>query len=161
MSAPIYDFELPALSGGRFSLAHYAGKVLLIVNTASECGFTPQYAGLEALHRKYAARGLVVLGCPCNQFGGQEPLEGSEIGAFCEKNYGVSFLLSAKLNVNGEGADPLFKYLTREAPGVLGTTAIKWNFTKFLVGRDGAVVDRFAPATKPEELDAPIEKLLG
>jgi len=161
MSAPIYEFDLPALTGGRLSLSHYAGKVLLIVNTASECGFTPQYAGLEALHRKYAARGLVVLGCPCNQFGGQEPGEGAEIGAFCEKNYGVSFPLSGKLEVNGEGANPLFKYLTREAPGVLGTTAIKWNFTKFLIGRDGKVVDRFAPTTKPEELEAPIEKLLG
>lgn len=161
MTAPILSFESRTLDGKPLNLADFAGKVLLIVNTASNCGFTPQYAGLEALHRKFASRGLVVLGFPCNQFGGQEPGSEAEIGAFCEKNYGVSFPISEKVDVNGDDAHPLFKYLSKEAPGLLGTTAIKWNFTKFLVGRDGEVVERFAPTTKPEEMEAAIEKLLG
>ncbi|MCX9156539.1 glutathione peroxidase [Niveibacterium sp. 24ML] len=161
MTASILSFESRTLDGKPLNLADYAGKVLLIVNTASNCGFTPQYAGLEALHRKFASRGLVVLGFPCNQFGGQEPGSEVEIGAFCEKNYGVSFPVSEKVDVNGDDAHPLFKYLTKEAPGLLGTTAIKWNFTKFLVGRDGEVVERFAPATKPEDMESAIEKLLG
>jgi len=161
MTASILEFSSRTLDGKPLELADYAGKVLLIVNTASNCGFTPQYAGLEALHRKFAARGLVVLGFPCNQFGAQEPGSEVEIGAFCEKNYGVTFPLSEKVEVNGEGAHPLFKYLTKEAPGLLGTTAIKWNFTKFLVDREGNVVERFAPATKPEELASKIEALLG
>ncbi len=161
MTAAIYEFSTRTLDGKPLNLADYAGKVLLIVNTASNCGFTPQYAGLEALHRKYGERGLVVLGFPCNQFGEQEPGSEAEIGAFCEKNYGVTFPLSEKVEVNGEGAHPLFKYLTKEAPGLLGTTTIKWNFTKFLVDRDGNVVERFAPTTKPEELAPHIEKLLA
>ncbi|WP_374605127.1 glutathione peroxidase [Niveibacterium sp.] len=161
MTAAIHEFSTRTLDGKPLNLADYAGKVLLIVNTASNCGFTPQYAGLEALQRQYGARGLVVLGFPCNQFGAQEPGSEAEIGAFCEKNYGVTFPLSEKVDVNGEGAHPLFKYLTKEAPGLLGTTAIKWNFTKFLVDRDGNVVERFAPTTKPEELAAQIETLLA
>ncbi len=161
MTAAIHEFSTRTLDGKPLNLADYAGKVLLIVNTASNCGFTPQYAGLEALQRQYGARGLVVLGFPCNQFGAQEPGSEAEIGAFCEKNYGVTFPLSEKVEVNGDGAHPLFKYLTKEAPGLLGTTAIKWNFTKFLVDRDGNVVERFAPTTKPEELAAQIETLLA
>lgn len=161
MTAAIHEFSTRTLDGKPLNLADYAGKVLLIVNTASNCGFTPQYAGLEALQRQYGGRGLVVLGFPCNQFGAQEPGSEAEIGAFCEKNYGVTFPLSEKVDVNGEGAHPLFKYLTKEAPGLLGTTAIKWNFTKFLVDRDGNVVERFAPTTKPEELAAQIETLLA
>ena len=161
MTAPIFDFSSHTLDGKPLNLADFAGKVLLVVNTASNCGFTPQYTGLEALHRKYAARGLVVLGFPCNQFGGQEPGSEVEIGAFCEKNYGVSFPISEKVDVNGDNAHPLFKYLTKEAPGLLGTTGIKWNFTKFLVARDGTVVERYAPTTKPEEMEEAIEKLLA
>ncbi|WP_172202724.1 glutathione peroxidase [Niveibacterium sp. COAC-50] len=161
MTAAIHEFSTRTLDGKPLNLADYAGKVLLIVNTASNCGFTPQYAGLEALQRQYGARGLVVLGFPCNQFGAQEPGSEAEIGAFCEKNYGVTFPLSEKVEVNGDGAHPLFKYVTKEAPGLLGTTAIKWNFTKFLVDRDGNVVERFAPTTKPEELAAQIETLLA
>ena len=161
MTAPIFDFSSHTLDGKPLNLADFAGKVLLVVNTASNCGFTPQYTGLEALHRKYAARGLVVLGFPCNQFGGQEPGSEVEIGAFCEKNYGVSFPISEKVDVNGDNAHPLFKYLTKEAPGLLGTTGIKWNFTKFLVARDGTVAERYAPTTKPEEMEEAIEKLLA
>lgn len=161
MTATIHEFSTRTLDGKPLALADYAGKVLLIVNTASNCGFTPQYAGLEALQRKYAARGLVVLAFPCNQFGAQEPGSEAEIGAFCEKNYGVTFPVSEKVDVNGESAHPLFKYLTKAAPGLLGTTAIKWNFTKFLVDRDGVVVERFAPTTKPEELEGQIEAWLG
>lgn len=161
MTAEIYAFSSRTLDGKPLNLAEHAGKVLLIVNTASHCGFTPQYAGLEALQRKYASRGLVVLGFPCNQFGAQEPGSEAEIGAFCEKNYGVSFPVSEKVDVNGDAAHPLFKYLTKEAPGLLGTTGIKWNFTKFLVDRTGDVVGRFAPTTKPEELEDKIVELLG
>ena len=137
MTAPIYQLSVDRLQGGTQSLADYAGKVLLIVNTASECGFTPQYAGLEALHQRYGEQGLVVLGFPCNQFGAQEPGSAEEIGAFCEKNYGVSFPMFAKIEVNGEHAHPLYRYLKEHARGVLGSEAIKWNFTKFLVDRDG------------------------
>ncbi len=160
MTAEIYGFSTRTLTGEPLKLADYAGQVLLLVNTASECGFTPQYAGLEQLHRKYASRGLAVIGFPCNQFGGQEPGDAVAIGAFCEKNYGVSFPLSEKIEVGGEGAHPLYRYLTAEAPGVLGTKAIKWNFTKFLVSRDGATIERYAPTTKPVELEDEIERLL-
>ena len=156
-----YDFNATALDGQPVDLERYRGKALLIVNTASACGFTPQYQGLEELQRRYADQGLVVLGFPCNQFGRQEQGSEAEIGAFCEKNYGVTFPMFAKIDVNGDDAHPLFRYLKGEAPGVLGTEAIKWNFTKFLVNRDGAVVKRFAPATKPEELKGDIEKLLA
>lgn len=160
MTAPIYQLSVNRLQGGTQSLADYAGKVLLIVNTASECGFTPQYAGLEALHQRYGEQGLVVLGFPCNQFGAQEPGSAEEIGAFCEKNYGVSFPMFAKIEVNGEHAHPLYRYLKEHARGVLGSEAIKWNFTKFLVDRDGEVVDRYAPTTTPEAIAGDIEKLL-
>jgi len=160
MTAPIYQLSVDRLQGGTQSLADYAGKVLLIVNTASECGFTPQYAGLEALHQRYGEQGLVVLGFPCNQFGAQEPGSAEEIGAFCEKNYGVSFPMFAKIEVNGEHAHPLYRYLKEHARGVLGSEAIKWNFTKFLVDRDGEVVDRYAPTTAPEAIAGDIEKLL-
>ncbi|MBB3214570.1 glutathione peroxidase [Herbaspirillum sp. Sphag1AN] len=157
----IYDFQ-PALSDQTpYSLEQVRGKVALIVNTASKCGFTPQYQGLEQLHTQFRERGLVVLGFPCNQFGSQEPGTAEEIGAFCEKNYGVSFPLFAKINVNGNQADPLYHYLKAAAPGVLGSKAIKWNFTKFLVRKDGTVFKRYAPTTKPEDLAADIEKLLS
>ncbi|WP_137175492.1 glutathione peroxidase [Massilia sp. HP4] len=156
-----YDFNATALDGQPVDLDRYRGKALLIVNTASACGFTPQYQGLEALQRSYADQGLVVLGFPCNQFGRQEQGSEAEIGAFCEKNYGVTFPMFSKIDVNGDDAHPLFRFLKGEAPGVLGTEAIKWNFTKFLVNKDGAVVKRYAPATKPEELKGDIEKLLA
>ncbi|MEX3556659.1 MAG: glutathione peroxidase [Burkholderia gladioli] len=133
---------------------------MLIVNTASECGFTPQYAGLQQLHERFGSRGLAVLGFPCNQFDGQEPGDAAQIGAFCEQRFGVSFPLFEKIDVKGEQAHPLFRWLTEEAPGLLGTKAIKWNFTKFLVGRDGKVVKRYAPQTKPEEIATDIEALL-
>ncbi|MDB5919758.1 MAG: glutathione peroxidase, partial [Massilia sp.] len=139
----------------------YKGQVLLIVNTASACGFTPQYQGLEKLWRRFRDQGVAVLGFPCNQFGGQEPGDEAAIAAFCEQNYGVSFPLFAKIDVNGANAHPLFAQLKKDAPGLLGTEAVKWNFTKFLVGKDGTVVKRFAPSTKPEELAGAIENLLA
>jgi glutathione peroxidase len=141
-------------------LEQYRGKVLLIVNTASECGYTPQYKGLEAVYRQFKDKGIEVLGFPCNQFGKQEPGTADDIGAFCEKNYGVTFPLFAKINVNGADAHPLYKHLKSHARGVLGTEAIKWNFTKFLVKKDGTVYKRYAPQTAPEELAGDIEKLL-
>jgi glutathione peroxidase len=156
----VYDFSAARLDGSQQSLADYRGRVLLIVNTASACGFTPQYAGLEALYKKLEPQGLTVLGFPCNQFGAQEPGDAAEIGAFCQKNYGVTFPMFAKIDVNGPGAHPLFQYLKKEKGGILGTEGIKWNFTKFLIGRDGEVVARYAPQAKPEELEAPIRKLL-
>lgn len=157
----IYQFNADSLSGAPVNLEQYRGKVLLIVNTASACGFTPQYKGLEAVYRQFKDKGVEVLGFPCNQFGKQEPGTADEIGAFCEKNYGVTFPLFAKVEVNGDGAHPLFKHLKSEAPGVLGTQAIKWNFTKFLVRKDGTVYKRYAPQTTPQELTADIEKLLA
>jgi glutathione peroxidase len=157
----LHDFSATILEGQPASLAEYRGKVVLVVNTASECGFTPQYAGLEALQQRFASRGFTVLGFPCNQFGAQEPGTAAEIGAFCEKNYGVSFPMFEKIKVNGPEAHPLYRWLTSEAPGLLGTQAIKWNFTKFLVDRDGNVVKRYAPQDKPESIAPDIEKLLG
>jgi glutathione peroxidase len=159
----VYDFQATTLDGKPVDLAQYRGKVLLIVNTASKCGFTPQYQGLETVYRELRGRspGFEVLGFPCNQFGAQEPGTEEEIGAFCEKNYGVSFPMFAKVDVNGDNAHPLWKYLKGEAPGVLGTEGIKWNFTKFLIGRDGQVAKRYAPTTKPEEIADDIERLLG
>ena len=154
------NFSADTLQGQTQPLATYAGKVLLIVNTASQCGFTPQYAGLEALYQKYKDRGLIILGFPCNQFGAQEPGSASDIGAFCQKNYGVSFPMFAKIEVNGDNAHPLYQHLKKSAPGVLGSEAIKWNFTKFLVDRNGQVVKRYASATAPEALAADIEQLL-
>jgi len=159
MSA-ITDFHVRAADGSDVNLSAYAGQVLLIVNTASKCGFTPQYEGLEALHRRYAERGFEVLGFPCNQFGHQEPGDAAEIASFCSLTYDVTFPLFAKIDVNGDGADPLYAELKRQAPGLLGSKAIKWNFTKFLVDRTGKVVARYAPTTKPEEIAADIEKLL-
>ncbi|ALK31207.1 glutathione peroxidase [Burkholderia plantarii] len=156
----LYSFSANALGGGEVSLDAYRGQVLLIVNTASECGFTPQYAGLQQLHERFGARGLAVLGFPCNQFGGQEPGDAAQIGAFCEQRFGVTFPLFEKIDVKGEHAHPLFRYLTDEAPGLLGTKMIKWNFTKFLVDRSGDVVKRYAPQTKPDEIAEDIEKLL-
>jgi glutathione peroxidase len=158
--ASIYSFSARTLGGETISLERYRGRPMLIVNTASECGFTPQYAGLQNLHEQYAARGLEVLGFPCNQFGKQEPGDATQIGSFCEKNYGVSFQMFDKIEVNGAQAHPLYKFLTEEAPGLLGFEAIKWNFTKFLVDRDGNVVKRYAPLTKPEAIVEDIEKLL-
>jgi len=160
----VYDFSAEMLEGQPARLAEFAGRVLLIVNTASQCGFTPQYAGLERLYRTYMDRGFAVLGFPCNQFGAQEPGSAAEIGAFCEKNYGVSFPIFAKIEVNGENAHPLFRFLRREKPGLLGllgSGAIRWNFTKFLVDRNGRVVARYASTTKPESLTKDIETLLG
>jgi glutathione peroxidase len=155
------DFKAADISGTPVDLAMYKGQVVLVVNTASECGFTKQYKGLEIVYQQFRDKGVVVLGFPCNQFGGQEPGSESEIGAFCEKNFGVTFPLFAKVDVNGENAHPLFQHLKKAAPGLLGTERIKWNFTKFLIGKDGSVYKRFAPATKPEELVADIEKLLA
>jgi glutathione peroxidase len=156
----IYDFAVDDIHGKTQKLERYKDKVLLIVNTASNCGFTPQYKGLEALHKKLQARGLEVLGFPCNQFGAQEPGDAKEIESFCEINYGVTFPLFAKIDVNGADAAPLFQYLKKEQPGLLGSEAIKWNFTKFLVDRDGNVVERYAPNAEPESLAGDIEKLL-
>ena len=156
----IYDLAVNTLTGAATDLSVYRGKVLLIVNTASKCGFTPQYKGLEAIYEKYKDQGFAVLGFPCNQFGGQEPGGAEEIGAFCEKNYGVTFPLFEKIEVNGDGAHPLFTLLKKEAPGVLGTEGIKWNFTKFLVGKDGTVTARYASTTSPESISADIERLL-
>ncbi|ATE59974.1 glutathione peroxidase [Thauera sinica] len=153
----VFDFETRSLDGAPMPLAVHRGKVLLIVNTASKCGFTPQYAGLEALQQRFAARGFSVIGFPCNQFGAQEPGTAAEIGAFCEKNYGVSFPLSEKIEVNGEHAHPLYRHLTSAAPGVLGTEAIKWNFTKFLVDPQGRVIRRYAPTSAPESIAGDIE----
>jgi len=156
----LYAFSANTLEGKPLALDAFRGKVALIVNTASACGFTPQYAELEALHKTYAAQGLVVLGFPCNQFGAQEPGDAAAIGAFCQKSYGVNFQMFDKLEVKGANAHPLFKWLTSDAPGILGTEAIKWNFTKFLVSRKGEVVKRYAPQTHPRELVPDIESLL-
>ena len=156
----LYDFAMRDIQGRDVSLGDFRGKALLIVNTASKCGFTPQYEGLEALYRDYRDRGFTVLGFPCNQFGEQEPGDAAEIASFCKLTYDVSFPMFAKIDVNGPAASPLYDWLKSAAPGVLGSEAIKWNFTKFLVGRDGKVVDRFAPATKPGDLRQQIEALL-
>jgi len=155
-----YATPLETLAGKPTTLAPHAGKVLLIVNTASQCGFTPQYTGLQALHEKYRERGLAVLGFPCDQFGHQEPGTSAEIATFCQQNYGVTFPMHAKIEVNGDGAHPLFVQLKKAAPGLLGTQAIKWNFTKFLVSKKGEVVERYAPNVAPEKIADDIEKLL-
>jgi len=161
MEQGLYGLTVKGLNGGDIRIADHAGRVLLLVNTASECGFTPQYAGLEKLWQAYRDRGLMVIGFPCNQFGGQEPGTTSEIGAFCERNFGVTFPLTEKVDVNGTEAHPVFRFLTEAAPGLLGSKAVKWNFTKFLVDRSGTQVERFAPTTKPEELVPEIERLLA
>jgi glutathione peroxidase len=157
----IYAFQARQIDGKTVPLKDYEGKVLLIVNTASACGFTPQFAGLEELHKTYGGKGLSVLGFPCNQFGAQDPGSNAEIAKFCQENYGVSFPMMAKVDVNGPSADPLYQWLTAEAPGVLGSTAIKWNFTKFLVGKDGQVITRYAPTTTPAALSKDIETALA
>ena len=156
----VYDYSAKTLDGQDVSLADYRGQVLLIVNTASKCGFTPQYEGLEALYRDYKDRGLTVLGFPCNQFGAQEPGNAEEIASFCSLTYDVTFPMLAKIDVNGPSAHPLYAFLKKEQKGLLGTEGIKWNFTKFLIGRDGEVVERFASTTKPEDLKVAVEALL-
>ncbi len=157
----VYDFEARQIDGQPVPLSRYKGKVLLIVNTASRCGFTPQFEGLETLYKKYADKGLAVLGFPSNQFGHQDPGSNAEIDAFCTRNYGVSFSMMEKIDVNGADAAPLYKWLAKEAPGLLGSKAIKWNFTKFLVGKDGQVIRRYAPLDKPESISADIETALA
>ena len=159
--ADIYQFEAETLAGESQNLEQYKGKVLLVVNTASKCGFTPQFKGLEALYKEYKDQGLEILGFPCNQFAKQEPGSAEEIGSFCEKNYGVSFPMFAKIDVNGEAAHPLYQHLKSAAPGLLGTEAIKWNFTKFLVNKNGEVVARFAPKDTPAKIESKIVKLLS
>jgi len=156
----LYDIEARTIDGAVKPLRDYAGKTLLVVNVASKCGFTPQYAGLEALYEKYRDKGFVVLGFPCNQFGAQEPGSEGEIASFCSATYGVSFPMFAKIDVNGDGAHPLYKLLKHEAPGLLGTEAIKWNFTKFLVDKSGKVVKRYAPTDTPQSLEKDIEAAL-
>jgi glutathione peroxidase len=157
----IGDFDAETIDGKQVKLSKYQGKVLLIVNTASQCGFTPQFKGLEALWETYQGRGLVVLGFPSNQFGSQDPGSNDEIASFCEMNYGVSFPMMGKIDVNGGGAHPLYQWLAREAPGLLGSKSIKWNFTKFLVGKDGQVLKRYAPQDAPEKLAGDIEAALA
>ena len=157
----VYDFSARGIDGTEVPLAQFRGRTLLIVNVASRCGFTPQYSGLEALQQKYGERGFAVLAFPCNQFGSQEPGTESEIREFCQTSYDVSFPLFAKIEVNGGGAHPLWKYLKGEKPGVLGSESIKWNFTKFLVGRDGQVVKRYAPQDSPESIGPDIERALA
>jgi glutathione peroxidase len=157
----IYDIPCQTIQGKEKTLAKNKGKVLLIVNTASQCGFTPQFQELEDLYKKYHAQGLEILGFPCNQFGSQDPGRDEDILAFCQTNYGVTFPMFAKIEVNGPGAHPLFQHLKAEAPGILGSEAIKWNFTKFLVDKTGAVKERYAPATKPSDLEPAINALLS
>ena len=157
----IHDFTVRNIQGESVPLSRYQGNALLVVNTASACGFTPQFAGLEALHKTYAAQGLTVLGFPCNQFGSQDPGSNDEIASFCQLNYGVDFPMMEKIDVNGAKADPLFQWLTKEAPGLLGSKAIKWNFTKFLVGKDGQVIRRYAPQDAPKKLAGDIEAALA
>jgi glutathione peroxidase len=160
MADTLHDLTATRNDGTEQPLSDYRGKVLLVVNTASQCGFTPQYQGLQALYQRHRAEGLEILGFPCDQFGHQEPGDDAEIATFCQRNYGVTFPLFKKVEVNGAGTHPVFAYLKKSAPGLLGDS-IKWNFTKFLVDREGRVVDRFAPATPPEKIEADIEKLLG
>ena len=157
----VYDFEALSIAGKSVALKKYKGKPLLIVNTASACGFTPQFAGLETLHETYGKKGLVVLGFPCNQFGAQDKGSNDEIADFCQVNYGVSFPMMAKIDVNGSDAHPLYQWLSAEAPGLLGSKAIKWNFTKFLVGRDGQVIKRYAPTDTPQSMAGDIEAVLA
>jgi glutathione peroxidase len=159
--ATVYDFDAQLITGQPAVLSQYKGRVLLIVNTASACGFTPQFAGLEALHKTYGERGLVALGFPCNQFGGQDPASNDKIAEFCQLNYGVSFPMMAKVDVNGAAAHPLYQWLCAEAPGLLGSKSIKWNFTKFLVAKDGQVLKRYAPTDTPASLAKDIEAALA
>ncbi|MDF3031470.1 MAG: glutathione peroxidase [Moraxellaceae bacterium] len=156
----VYEYSAKTITGEDKPIAEFQGQVLLIVNTASKCGFTPQFKGLEALYEKYKGQGFNILGFPCNQFLNQDPADDAQISEFCELNYGVTFPMFAKIDVNGDAAHPLFKHLTNAAPGLLGSKAIKWNFTKFLVDRKGNVVHRYAPATKPEDIESDIRMLL-
>jgi glutathione peroxidase len=155
------DFEAQTITGQTVKLSDYQGKVVLVVNTASKCGFTPQFDGLEKLWKEYESKGLVILGFPCNQFGGQDPGANEEIASFCQLNHGVSFPMMAKVDVNGAQAHPLYQWLVKEAPGILGTTSIKWNFTKFLIGKQGQVLARYAPTDTPKGLKADIDKALA
>lgn len=157
----VYDFDARQIDGQDIALSAFKGQVMLIINTASQCGFTPQFGGLEALHQAYGGQGLVVLGFPCNQFGAQDPGTDSDIASFCQVNYGVSFPMMSKVNVNGPAAHPLYQWLRAEAPGLLGSQSIKWNFTKFLVGKDGKVIKRYAPLDKPADLAKDIEAALA
>lgn len=157
----LYDLQAQSIDQQTVHLSRYQGQVMLIVNTASACGFTPQFTGLENLHKTYADQGLVILGFPCNQFGSQDPGDDAQIANFCQKNYGVSFQMMSKVTVNGDEAHPLYQWLTAEAPGILGSKAIKWNFTKFLVGRDGRVIKRYAPQDSPEKMGKDIEAALA
>ena len=161
MAKTVYDFSCATTGGKKKSLTDYKGKVLLVVNTASKCGFTPQFEGLEEMYEKYKDEGLEILGFPCNQFGKQDPGSNDEIMEFCQLNYGVSFPMFGKIEVNGGGTDPLFKHLKKEAPGALGTERIKWNFTKFLIDTDGNVVKRYAPSDKPKAIAKDVKKLLA
>ncbi|WP_232677260.1 glutathione peroxidase [Nocardioides sp. R-C-SC26] len=156
----LHDFNATSLDGAEVDLGTYSGQVVLVVNTASKCGFTPQYEGLQALYDQYGSQGFTIVGFPCDQFGHQEPGSEAEIGAFCQKNYGVTFPMMSKVEVNGDGAHPVYQWLRSEKSGLLGGK-IKWNFTKFLVGKDGQVIDRYAPTTKPEKLAGDIEKALS
>jgi glutathione peroxidase len=158
--AEVYSYQAKALDGSEIKLDRYKGDVLLVVNTASKCGFTPQFEGLQKLHQEFAPRGLKVLGFPCNQFGAQEPGTEVEIGSFCQKNYGVDFQMFEKIEVNGAHAHPLYRFLTEQAPGILGSRNIKWNFTKFLIDKNGKVVKRYAPTVTPADLQKDIENLL-
>lgn len=160
-TSSVYDFKARQINGKDIALSEFKGKVMLIVNTASQCGFTPQFGGLEALHETYTSKGLVVLGFPCNQFGAQDPGSNDDIAGFCQVNYGVSFPMMGKIDVNGPAAHPLYKWLSSEAPGLLGSKAIKWNFTKFLVGKNGRVIKRYAPTDKPADLAKDIEAALA
>ncbi len=160
MSA-VYNFSANSIQGKAVKLSQYKGKAMLIVNTASACGFTPQFGGLEELHKSYGSKGLVVLGFPCNQFGAQDSGSNGEIAEFCQLNYGVSFPMMEKIDVNGSGAHPLYQWLSAEAPGLLGSKAIKWNFTKFLIGKDGAVIKRYAPTDTPAGMAKDIEAALA
>lgn len=156
----IYDFQVKDSKGELIPLSNYKDQVVIVVNTASKCGYTPQYKDLQALYEEYKREGLVVIGFPCNQFMNQEPGSNEEIKSFCELNYGVSFPILGKVDVNGENADPLFKYLSKNAPGIMGLKSIKWNFTKFIIDKNGEVVERVAPQTNPQEMKATVEKLL-
>ncbi len=157
----LYDFAAQSIDNQPVALSQYKGQVMLIVNTASACGFTPQFAGLEKLHQTYGDKGLVVLGFPCNQFASQDPGDDAQIANFCQKNYGVSFQMMSKIKVNGYGAHPLYQWLTAEAPGILGSKCIKWNLPKFLIGRDGRVIQRYAPQDAPEKIAKDIEAALA
>ena len=161
MSTSLHEFKVKNAQGQETDLGQFKGKAVLVVNVASKCGFTPQYEGLEKLYKQYHERGLAIVAFPCNQFGAQEPGNNEDIQAFCKMNYGVSFPVMAKVDVNGKAAAPVYQFLKESCPGILGTEAIKWNFTKFLVGKDGKVIERYAPTVKPEELNKEIEKVLS